>query len=153
MAGGAGESTFEEFREREYRRAFDFAFSLTGSAELADVIVAEALELLRPVFDLGEPAAQLRISVMHRWRSHDRHRIVALRPRVTRLGHDEASRTLASVLALPWRERAAVVLHYWQDWPDQDIALALGCSVKRAVRLRRRGLVRMERRERKAGLA
>lgn len=151
MAGGAGESDFEEFCDREYRRAVDFAFSLTGSTELADVIVAEALELVRPVFGTGDPAAQLRISIMHRWRSRDRRRVVAIRHRVEPLGPEEASRTLVAVLELPWRERAATVLHYWQQWPDEDIARALGCSVKRARRLRVKGLLRIERRERKAG--
>jgi RNA polymerase sigma factor (sigma-70 family) len=30
---------------------------------------------------------------------------------------------------LPWKQRAAVTLAYYEDLPVRDIALALGCSV------------------------
>jgi len=46
-----------------------------------------------------------------------------------RLEPDEAVRVAAAVRRLPPRQRAAVVLRYYEDLPEADIARALGCSV------------------------
>jgi len=46
-----------------------------------------------------------------------------------RLEPDEAGRVAAAVRRLPPRQRAAVVLRYYEDLPEADIARALGCSV------------------------
>ncbi|HVA43739.1 MAG TPA: sigma-70 family RNA polymerase sigma factor [Acidimicrobiales bacterium] len=42
---------------------------------------------------------------------------------------DEAKRVTAAVRSLPPRQRAAVVLRYYEDLPEADIARTLGCSV------------------------
>ena len=43
-------------------------------------------------------------------------------------GRDELRRALR---ALPERQRAAVVLRYYEDLPEQQVAQAMGCSVDR----------------------
>lgn len=42
---------------------------------------------------------------------------------------DEAQRVAAAVRALPPRQRSAVVLRYYEDLSEAEIAVALGCSV------------------------
>ena len=42
---------------------------------------------------------------------------------------DDTARVLAAVRALPERQRAAVVLRYYQDLSDAQIAATLGCSL------------------------
>jgi len=44
-------------------------------------------------------------------------------------GRDELRRALR---ALPERQRAAVVLRYYEDLPEQQVAQAMGCSVTAA---------------------
>jgi RNA polymerase sigma factor (sigma-70 family) len=38
----------------------------------------------------------------------------------------------AALATLPMRQRAAVVLRYYRDLPEQQVAQALGCSVTAA---------------------
>jgi RNA polymerase sigma factor (sigma-70 family) len=50
---------------------------------------------------------------------------------------DELTRALRT---LPVRQRAAVVLRYYEDLSEQDVASALGCSVSAARSLLVRGM-------------
>lgn len=84
----------------------------------------------------------LRTAVVNLCRSRIRRRVVEARVNAvsfrrsetetveaTRTEPDEARRVAAAVRALPDRQRAAVVLRYYEDMAEADIALALGCSV------------------------
>lgn len=42
---------------------------------------------------------------------------------------DERQRLLAALATLPERQRAVVVLRYWEDLSESEVAAALGCSV------------------------
>jgi RNA polymerase sigma factor (sigma-70 family) len=35
---------------------------------------------------------------------------------------------LGALATLPYKQRAAVALRYWDDWTDDQIADALGCA-------------------------
>jgi RNA polymerase sigma-70 factor (sigma-E family) len=58
---------------------------------------------------------------------------------------DERTRLEAMLASLPARQRAAVVLRYYQDLPEQDVAEALGCPVGTARSLTARGVARLRR--------
>ena len=45
-----------------------------------------------------------------------------------------------ALLRLPKRQRAAVVLRYWEDMPGEQVAHVLGCSAGAARNLTMRGL-------------
>jgi RNA polymerase sigma-70 factor (sigma-E family) len=52
---------------------------------------------------------------------------------------------LAALAALPPRQRAVVVLRYWEDYSLQDAAAALGCSVGTVKSQAARGLATLRR--------
>ncbi|MFJ4622365.1 SigE family RNA polymerase sigma factor [Streptomyces sp. NPDC088812] len=56
---------------------------------------------------------------------------------------DERSRLEAALALLPARQRAAVVLRYYQDLPERDVARVLGCPVGTARSLTARGVARL----------
>ena len=78
---------------------------------------------------MREPLPYVRRSVVHACASHHRRAALGRRTpppeaRPTELGADELEDALA---ALPARQRAAVVLRFYGDLPDADIARALRC--------------------------
>ncbi|MFJ8141478.1 SigE family RNA polymerase sigma factor [Streptomyces sp. NPDC096013] len=56
---------------------------------------------------------------------------------------DERTRLEAMLALLPARQRAAVVLRYYQDLPERHVAEVLGCPVGTARSLTARGVARM----------
>jgi len=47
------------------------------------------------------------------------------------------------LLHLPYRQRAVLVLRYWGDWSEVEIAEALGCRSGTVKTLASRGLARL----------
>ncbi|WP_055530427.1 SigE family RNA polymerase sigma factor [Streptomyces graminilatus] len=56
---------------------------------------------------------------------------------------DERTRLEAMLSSLPARQRAAVVLRYYQDLPERHVAEVLGCPVGTARSLTARGVARL----------
>ncbi|MFJ5234453.1 SigE family RNA polymerase sigma factor [Kitasatospora sp. NPDC088391] len=56
---------------------------------------------------------------------------------------DERTRLEAALALLPARQRAAVVLRYYQDLPERQVAEALGCPLGTARSLTARGVARL----------
>ncbi|MET9812655.1 SigE family RNA polymerase sigma factor [Streptomyces sp. NPDC006355] len=56
---------------------------------------------------------------------------------------DERARLEAMLAFLPARQRAAVVLRYYQDLPERHVAEVLGCPVGTARSLTARGVARL----------
>lgn len=56
---------------------------------------------------------------------------------------DERTRLEAALALLPARQRAAVVLRYYQDLPERQVAELLGCPVGTARSLTARGVARL----------
>jgi RNA polymerase sigma-70 factor (sigma-E family) len=56
---------------------------------------------------------------------------------------DERSRVESALALLPPRQRAAVVLRYYQDLPERQVAEALGCPVGTARSLVSRGVAQL----------
>ena len=150
MDGQAG--AFEAFYRDAWADAVRWAAGLTGSRAAAEDVAQTAFAALAARFDrLDNPAAYLRRTVVHVARSE--HRSTERRQRrETRVGTDRThdpdddapfgrgTDLLQRVGALPYDQRAALVLRYWADWDEASIADALGCRpatvrshVKRAL--------------------
>jgi RNA polymerase sigma factor (sigma-70 family) len=125
------------------------AYLILGSPEIAHDVVQDAFVRVHPRWSsLREPRAYLRRAVVNGCRSHQR-AAVRQRRAVTRLAGErerasQAPDELGDALAtLSHRERAALVLRFYADLPDADIAAALGCRPGTVGSLVHRGLARM----------
>jgi RNA polymerase sigma-70 factor (sigma-E family) len=128
----AFETVFHESRDRLVR----LAYLITDSLPTAEEVVQDAfVGLLRAWDSVYEPNGYLRVAVVNGARNHLRRREVARRG-ITKLVDrslvvidpaDADGSVLAALARLPERPRTAVVLRYWGDWPEAEIATALGC--------------------------
>jgi RNA polymerase sigma-70 factor (sigma-E family) len=127
--GGAA-ATFGGFYSDHYAELVRLATLLSGSSDAAPDLVQDCFVRLHGRWEsVREPLPYVRRSVVHACASHHRRNAVVRRnpppePPVAELGADELEDALA---ALPARQRAAVVLRYYGDLPDADIARALRC--------------------------
>jgi RNA polymerase sigma-70 factor (sigma-E family) len=124
-------TSFAEFYADAHAPMTRLAYLLTGSAETAQDLTQDAFVRLHVAWTrVSDPDAYVRTSVVNACRSHHRRRfrerhanaVAAQAP--AQLAADELFDALA---ALPYRQRAAVVLRYWHDLPEADIARELGC--------------------------
>jgi RNA polymerase sigma-70 factor (sigma-E family) len=142
--GGDGSDAFDELYRREYEPMLRLAYLLVDSDQLAEEAVHDAFA---KVFErwkrLDRPGAYLRTCVVNRCRDlQRRRRVERTRPVATRsesaeLGADEV---VDAVAKLPMRQRAALVLRYYQDLSEADIAEALGVRPGTVKSLLSRGL-------------
>lgn len=126
-----------------HRRAVRLAWLLTGDAHAAEDIVAEAFAKVWVQWDKGRVdnvGAYLRRAVVNHIRSRGRRRKLELRELERRGGDDRGVQLLddhaaehdevwQALLRLPQRQRAAIVLRYYEDLSEADVAEALGVSV------------------------
>lgn len=142
--GGArsGDDAIGDLHRQEYVELVRLAWFLVGSMETAEDIAQEAFarmlsrKVRTPVLD---PTAYLRRSVVNLCRSRMRHHGVLRRhtglgagtppsqrsPEDAAVGHDVRS----ALRALPRRQREAVVLRYYGELTDVEVARAMGASV------------------------
>lgn len=127
----------------EMPRVQRIARLLTGDADAADDLVAEAVARLVPRCRTGEvddAAAYLRRVVVNLAARRWRRRVLARRRDHYALGWlgrstdvesfaAERDRTLRAVMRLPVRRRAVVVLRFYDDLTEAQIASVLGISV------------------------
>lgn len=134
----ADREAFDAFARARMRELLRFAHVLTGDADRAADLVQDALErtlLAWPRIERkDDPEGYVRRAIVNRhvsvWRRLRRERLVADTPDKP---YDEAvgrDRDLWSALAtLPPRQRAVLVLRYYEDMSEADCAAVLGCSV------------------------
>lgn len=135
-----------ELFDRHYRPMCRLAYAILGDAPLAEEIVMEALlktftgwGRLR---DTSRSDAYLRRAVVNLCRSRIRRKAIEARvnesihhrderkaPDWDPERHETSRLVWQAVVGLPERQRACVVLRYFEDLPESEIADILGCSV------------------------
>ena len=135
---------FVPFYERSLQPMVRLAHLLTGGSPAAEELVQEAfISVHHRWASIEHPAAYLRTAVVHGAASHRRR--AALERRKGLEHRAEAVEAPAdelrdAVARLPYRQRAAVVLRYYADLPEVEIAAALGCRVPAVKSLLHRAL-------------
>jgi DNA-directed RNA polymerase specialized sigma24 family protein len=146
-------ASFEAFYLASYDGLVRLAYVLTSSREIAEDLVQDSfVRLHRHYEDVEAPDRYIRRSVVNASRSHFR-----------RAGRERDKRPLLYVvpgggeapgasgelndvlLTLPYRQRAAVVLRYYSDLSENEIAEILACRPGTVGSLIHRGLERMRR--------
>lgn len=146
-AEAAAASGFAELYERSYTEMARLAVLMTGSRETAHDIVQESFVKLHGAWDRAQnPHAYLRRIVVNECTTYHRRRYryrrvePMLRPEPVTFEADEISDALA---ALPPRQRAAIVLRYWHDCSEREIAEILDCRPGTVGSLIHRGLAQL----------
>ena len=133
-------AVFADERERLVR----VAYLLTGSSAVAEDLVQDAFVRLHGHWDaIRQPSAYLRVTVVNACRAHHRRnrRERSHFPElVTDVVAPETPLVLDALAELPYRQRAALVLRFYEDRPDSEIADALGCRPATVRSLVHRGL-------------
>jgi RNA polymerase sigma-70 factor (sigma-E family) len=129
---------FDSFARARMRELLRFAHVLTGDRDRAADLVQDALErtlLAWPrIVRKDDPEGYVRRAIVNRhvsvWRRLRREQLVAQTPETayeSRSGHDVE--LWAALATLPPRQRAVLVLRYYEDLSEADCAAVLGCSV------------------------
>jgi RNA polymerase sigma-70 factor (sigma-E family) len=135
------------------------AYLLTGDRALAEDLVHEAfLRFVGRLHFVRDPdafEAYLRRTIVNLSKNHFRRRAVERSylareaGRTTEARHDPDVPTYetmrAALLALPVRQRAAIVFRYYEDLPEEQIADILGCRPATVRSLVSRGLETLRR--------
>lgn len=153
----APNAAFAAFVREHSRTLFGTAYLLTGDSHAAEELLQDTLARLygrwASVAAATSPLAYVRRSVANRFISQSRGpsrrvRVVAEVPE-RGSGQDVAvdvtDRALLWQLLqeLPERQRAAIVLRYYHDLPESEIAASLGCREATVRSLVSRGLAAM----------
>ncbi|MCB5167730.1 SigE family RNA polymerase sigma factor [Streptomyces bambusae] len=150
---------FHAFFERHYAELARFAHLLTGEADAADDLAADALLALWHRWDrvraADQPAAYARGVVANLARNRirsavrERRRITLFRTRrPDRIEAPDVAGAVdvrAALARLPFRKRACVVLRHAFDLSERDTARALGISVGTVKSQTSKGLAELER--------
>ena len=135
-----GGEDFSAFATSRWPGLVRLAFGLTGDRGLAEDIaqmaLARAYVAWRRVSRADDPDAYLRRILVNASHRRFRRRRVTEQPgdppETPVEGHadlvGERAALLAALRQLPVRQRAVVVLRYWEDLSDAQIAAALACS-------------------------
>jgi len=164
-------SSFAHLYLESFAAMVRLARVLVDSPETAEDLVQDAFVHLHRHWDgVRDPRAYLHRSVVNACRSHHR-RTWRERPRAPRSDTtsapadgadpgdgrgrgavdgtaderraDDAGVLGAALATLPYRQRAALVLRYYADLPDAEIAVALACRPGTVASLVHRGLERL----------
>lgn len=123
-------SGFDGFYTTHYAPMVRLAYVLVDTPEQAEEVVQDAFAKLLPRFDrLGDPESYLRVSVVNGARTALRRRRVArqhARALTDQAARPETDHVLDAVRRLPEPQRSAVVLRYYLDLSEREIADTLG---------------------------
>ena len=141
VTSSAGAPTFEEYAATAWPALYRYAFLLTGNHADAEDIAQQAwVKAYRSwsrIQGSDSPAAYLRRMLTNTYLSHRRPKARRLEvltdappePSPVPAGGPEERMVLwPHVQSLPPRQRAVVVLRYYEDLSEEQIADALGCS-------------------------
>jgi RNA polymerase sigma-70 factor (sigma-E family) len=162
--GGVGRAPadpepFDDFFRVTYVGSVRLAHLLTGDRWAAEDLAQEAYTRLHPRYArLDNPGAYLRVSLVnaaqsyHRRRGREQTRMQRLAPPpgtadavdAADAASAVAQEVLAAIDGLPYRQKAVVVLRYYEDMSEADIATVLGCRPGTVKSLASRALARLE---------
>ncbi|PRX12995.1 RNA polymerase sigma-70 factor (sigma-E family) [Actinoplanes italicus] len=133
------DAAFREYFERHHDSMSRLAYLMTGEAEIADDLAAEALTEVWRHWDrvtaADDPAAYghgILMNLARNWvRRRSRERLLSLEPFRRALDPDVSAvvDVRTALRRLPHRRRACVVLRYAFDLSEKEVASALGISV------------------------
>jgi RNA polymerase sigma-70 factor (sigma-E family) len=141
-------AAFDRFYRSTYAASVRLAHLLTGDRWAAEDIVQEAYTRLHGRFrSLDNAAAYLRVCVVnashsfHRGRGRERARMLrVVEPEAV---DPEFRELLDAVDHLPYRQKAVVVLRYYEDLSEAEIAATVGCRPGTVKSLASRALARL----------
>ena len=156
MAADRSAAELEHFLAERADHLLRTAVLLTGSREAGEDLLQMAVErLLRRWrrFD-GDPEGYLRRTLYNlatdgyrragRWRQKERLLRTGLQPTQDATGDVDLRDALVRLLLqLPVRQRAVLVLRYWEQLTDAETATVLGCAEGTVKSAGSRGLARM----------
>ena len=123
------------------------AHLITGSNTVAEEIVQEAFIRLQEHWDRPDnPQAYLRAIVINLCKTHLRRRDYERRlpaPTERVVFPPEIDETWLAICRLPFRQRAVLALRFYEDLPESEIALILGCRPGTVKSTIHRGLDRL----------
>ena len=137
MTRASGEALREAFI-RHQSGLVRMCVLVTGKQDVAEDLVQEAFVKAAPAIDRlpeDEVRPYLRATAMNLWRNRLRRLAVERRPRPwdskaeTPIPFEERDAVWQAIRRLPPRQRACVVLRYYEDLTEQETATLLGCSV------------------------
>lgn len=140
--------SFEDFYQSTYPAALRLAYALVGWTNAPEDVVQEAFARVWRNFDgLENPGGYLRVTIVNlcrdgqRRQAHERTVPVAVAepPPMS----DATAEMVDVLMSLPYRQRAVLVLRYWGDFSEREIAEALGCRPGTVKTLAQRGLRRL----------
>ena len=157
---------FESYAAARWSRLLRTAYLLTGDHHEAEDLVQATLAKVylgwSRIRGLDEPDAYVHRALVNNNLSRFRKRrvvqlLTARLPERAREGPasqvEERSSLLTALAALPPRQRAVVVLRYWEDLSEQQVAEVLGCSPGNVKSQASRGLRKLREHPALAGLA
>lgn len=133
------ESYVEELFRARYLEMVRLA-GLLGADDPEDIAQEAFTRLMNKEPDLGDAGAALaylRAIVVNLTRNRHRHlRVVRLRKAAAvpdsceqaAIAYEDHQEVIAALAALPARRREAIVLRYWLDLPEREIAAVMGVS-------------------------
>jgi RNA polymerase sigma-70 factor (sigma-E family) len=151
----ATNAAFDGFARARTAGLLRFAYVLTGDRDRAADLVQDALErtlLAWPrIINRDDPEAYVRRIIVNRhvsiWRRTRRERLVPETPETAYVPTDPHDAWLWAELAtLPARQRAVLVLRFYEDLGAAQTAEVLGCSVGTVKSTTSRGLARLRER-------
>jgi RNA polymerase sigma-70 factor (sigma-E family) len=132
---------FEEFVSARLDALLRYATALSCDPHLAQDVVQEAMLRAQVrwsrIGGMDNPGAYVKRMVTNEylsWRRHKARRDIALMDFEPAMAdptahYDERDAMLASIARLPRKQRACVVLRYYEGCSDEEIAEILGCHV------------------------
>jgi RNA polymerase sigma factor (sigma-70 family) len=123
---------FDDFYRREWPNAVRVAHLLTGVDAVAEDLAQDAFARVQAKWStIDNAAAYLRttlVNVCRSWhRSRSREQARLQRVHTDDVTHLAADDLLDAIDALPYRQKAVLVLRYYHDLAEADIADALQC--------------------------
>jgi RNA polymerase sigma-70 factor (sigma-E family) len=149
VTDGAFDRSFVELYQEQFAAMVRLAVALTGSDAGAEDLVQDAFVRVHARWERVEiPTAYLRRAVVNGCRSAARR---AARERAARslelasVEVLEADELFDALAMLPYRQRAALVLQFYEGLPQGEIADVLGCRTGTVASLVHRGLAQLKR--------